>query len=121
MQILFIFLAGGLGCVARFLLAGVARSWSAAFPAGTLLVNVVGSFLIGLLMIALAGRFSQTPVLQSIIVTGFLGGFTTFSAFSYETVTLFQSGAWPGFLNILANVGLCLAATVAGILAGRAI
>jgi CrcB protein len=121
MQLLYIFLAGGLGCVARFLLSGAARSWSATIPAGTLLVNIIGSFLIGFLMVLLAARFSQSPVLQTVIITGFLGGFTTFSAFSYETVVLFQSGAGAAMLNILGNVLLCLTATLVGIWLGRTV
>jgi CrcB protein len=121
MQILYIFLAGGMGCAARFLVSGAAKSWAGPFPAGTLLVNVLGSFLIGLLMVSLAGRFAQNPVLQTALITGFLGGFTTFSAFSYETVVLFQSHPGMAILNIAANVLLCLGATAAGMWVGKSI
>jgi len=85
------------------------------FPYGTLAVNVVGGFAVGLIVFGgmNAGWLSQP--MRALVVAGFLGGFTTMSAFTYETVALFGQGAWRlGLTNVLANVGTSLLATWAG-------
>jgi CrcB protein len=89
---------------------------SAGFPYATLAVNVIGCFCIGLAMPAISRTEALPPELRLLVVVGFLGGFTTFSAFGSETVALMRAGAGSGvaILNIVANVGLGLAAVLIG-------
>jgi CrcB protein len=90
------------------------------FPVGTLLVNVTGSFLIGVLIVVLARRTSNATMLHSLLILGFCGGFTTFSTFSADTVALLESGAGSlAAMNIVASVVLALLATLAGAAVGR--
>src|SRR4051812_3461786 len=92
-----------------------ARQWGAAFPYGTLLINVAGSFAIGVVMVLLTTRFSIGDFWRPLLVTGLLGGFTTFSTFSYETSVLLISGSWlAAGLNILGSVGLGLVGVFLG-------
>lgn len=104
--VLLIFLGGGTGAVCRYgtsLLAG--RWFGNAFPYGTLLINLIGAFLIGLIVELLALKYSASPQLKLLLVTGFLGGYTTFSAFSLETALLLQRGDYAlGLLYVLASV-----------------
>ncbi len=109
-----IVLAGGSGALLRYLLGRVtiAMNWT-ALPFGTLLVNILGSFLIGYLSWALVHRWQLSNELQVILLTGFLGGFTTFSAFSLEVVGLFESGFIARgliyiTLSVLLSVLMCL-------------
>ena len=105
-------LGSAVGGVARYgvgLLA--ARAWGSAFPTGTLLINVVGSFIIvfyGALTLA-GGPLPASAAMRAFIMVGFCGGFTTFSSFSLQTLELFQAGetVWAG-LYILGSVALCL-------------
>lgn len=84
-----------------------ARQWGSAFPYGTMLINVLGSLGIGVVMVLLTTRLAIGDAWRLLIVTGFLGGFTTFSTFSYETYGLLVSGSWlAAGVNILASVGL---------------
>lgn len=97
---------GAIGAVLRYL-TGLAI----AFPFGTLAVNIVGSFLIGVLWVALADRGQWAPLL----ITGILGGFTTFSAFSLDTLRLVNEGRAPmAALYVLASVTLSLGAVALG-------
>ena len=118
-------LGGAIGATARF---GVTRAARAAFgpglpggilPLPTLFVNVAGSFLMGVLVVLLAGRGNA---LAPFLMTGVLGGFTTFSAFSLDTVALWERGA-PGTAAayVAASVGLSLLALVAGSAVARGI
>lgn len=107
--------AGAIGSVSRYALGVyVQRVSHVAFPLGTLVVNVLGCFLIGLL----AGHFmndESAPVVQNALVVGFCGGFTTFSAFSLETLGLLAGGQYVkagGYM--LGSVVLCLLVTGAG-------
>ena len=111
---LFVGLGGFFGAVARFLIAGfVQKLAGTTFPVGTLTVNVLGSFLIGFLVLLFENLIA--PQWKAFFVTGFLGALTTFSTFSYETVVLLQEGLWfKALLNVTLNVGLCLTATVSG-------
>ena len=115
--------AGGfLGALGRFLLTGWFHARFQHFPYGTLAVNLVGSLALGFLVTALADRVVTDSSLRLLAMVGFLGAFTTFSAFSYETVLLWQGGRWLALCaNIGLNVGGCLLATALGILAARAI
>jgi fluoride exporter len=115
--------AGALGTVCRYGLTGLAQriSW-VGFPFGTLLVNVLGSILIGFIMQLGLNTDLIPRSLRMIITVGFLGAFTTFSAFSYETAKYLENGAWLfGALNITANIVLCVAGTLLGMFIGRMI
>ncbi|MEC9340925.1 MAG: fluoride efflux transporter CrcB [Pseudomonadota bacterium] len=107
---------GAVGSVARFLVAGsAARLFGTGFPAGTLLVNLGGSFLIGLLFPLLVLRPGGQGLWHLALMAGVLGGFTTFSAFSLETLVLLQQGrAGAALLNVAANVLPGLGAAWAG-------
>lgn len=117
--LIWIALGGATGSVAR---AMVALSLPARFPWATLLVNVLGSLLIGWLMARLGPLESGTAAsLRSLLVTGFCGGFTTFSTFSWQTFEQMQKGQWgAAAANMLLSVALCLLATWLGFRLGRA-
>ena len=106
------------GGVLRFwLTAWVARVLPTHLPLGTLLVNVTGSFAIGALAAAFLdrGHASATTVWPAILMTGLLGGFTTFSAFSLQTLLLMQQGRWmDATANVVLSVVLCLVAVWLG-------
>ena len=113
---LLISLGGVLGANARFLIS----TWAAGrlgteFPYGTLLANVAGSLLIGLLFGAFNSRLSVDANARLVLATGFLGAETTFSTFAYETIALVRFGDYRDAVrNVAMNVALGLAATVAG-------
>jgi fluoride exporter len=118
---LWVFLGGGLGAVARYALGAwiVARA-GAAFPLHTLAINVSGSFAIGLLLAVLAARFHVGPAARLFLVVGFLGGYTTFSSYSYEALALIESGALrQAALYVLGSNALSLLACLGGVAAGR--
>jgi CrcB protein len=121
MNILLVFLGGGLGAAARYILLGaVYRVTGAGFPYGTIVVNVLGCFVIGLLMSSMEERFLAAPSLRVFLTIGILGGFTTFSSFSYETMMLLREGdIFAGGLNIVLSVVICLGATWLGLGLGR--
>ncbi len=120
-QIMLIAMGGGVGAVLRYVVAaGVHQLTSREFPYGTLVVNIVGSLLIGLFAIFLLEKTSQSANLRALIIIGGLGGFTTFSTFSYETVSLIQHGAlMRAILNVSGHVMCCLLATWVGLVCGR--
>ncbi len=106
MKYLLIFVGGGAGSLARYI-AGTAimTRLSGRFPLGTLLINVTGSFLIGLVMTLLTERLQPNPNLRFLLVVGFLGGYTTFSTFEWETWSAIREGAfWVGLTNVLGSV-----------------
>jgi len=118
MTVLWVALGGALGSVARYAFSGIAVRWlGAEFPYGTLFVNVAGSFTIGLLaaLVASDGRPLLGADARAFLLVGVLGGFTTFSSFSLETLNLARSGALgPAILNVAGSVVLCLAAVSLG-------
>jgi CrcB protein len=123
LTVLSIAVFGALGCVARYYLSGWTYDrlgWQ--FPWGTLSVNLVGAFIIGLLM-ELSLRSALIPInLRIGLVTGFLGGLTTFSTFSYETFRLLESGHYlTAFSNVFVSVSICLIFTWLGIVAAKAL
>ncbi len=111
---------GGLGAISRYAVA----LWipPGRIPWGTLAVNVVGSFLLGLLVALSLGSEVVPRAWRLPLTTGFMGAFTTYSTFSVETVRLLEQGDWRGAgLNLAAQLGLGLVAAAAGLVAGRAI
>jgi CrcB protein len=121
LNIVLVFLGGGLGAMARYGMQGVVYRWmGAAFPYGTLVVNIVGSFLIGALMSASESRFLLNPSLRIFLAIGILGGFTTFSSFSFETVSMIRDGEYLfAAMNVGASIALCLFFTYVGTLVAR--
>ena len=121
LQIIFLAVAGALGALSRYALGGlVQKAVSAGFPYGTLVVNIVGCFVIGYVMqLALSTNIISSSF-RVVITIGFLGAFTTFSTFSYETVKLIEDAAYvSAILNVASNVGIGLLATFLGLLLGR--
>lgn len=117
MSYLLIALAGGLGSVARFAMSKAVNAWTgAAFPYGTLAVNMLGAFLFGFLAWYIAHKWVLADVMRQAVLIGLLGGFTTFSAFSMELVQMIESGGWLKAL-IYAGVSVisCLALCMAGL------
>ena len=114
-------IGGFLGAVSRFLLSSwVQRLTGTSFPFGTLAVNMLGSFLIGFLIL----YFEQSiaPQQKALVITGFLGALTTFSTFSLETVLMLQESLYlKAFSNISLNVLLCITATLLGMMFFRRI
>jgi len=101
-------LAGFIGTLTRYWMSGVvARRYGETFPAGTLVVNLLGCFLVGLLFYLLQERFLVNQTLRTVILIGFLGGFTTFSSFGLQTFTLLQEReVGLALLNLgIANTG----------------
>jgi CrcB protein len=93
MRIVLVGLAGLLGTLARYALSGfIARRFGETFPTGTLIVNVVGCFLAGFLFYLFQERFLVDEVVRTVVMIGFLGGFTTFSSFALQTMTLLRDG-----------------------------
>lgn len=122
MTVLYVFVGGGLGSVARYAIG----LWSAAafgmtFPYGTVIVNLTGCFALGVVVqLAIAGSWHGD--VRAAIAAGFLGGFTTYSTFNQETLTLFASGATgAALLNIAITLAGGLAAGALGLTAGRLI
>jgi CrcB protein len=113
---LLVALGGAIGSVARFVVGrAVDRAWVGAFPAGTLLVNVLGSLLMGALAVWIVARFENDPAVRAFVLTGMLGGFTTFSAFSIDAIGLIERGETVAAVAyIVASVTLSLAACLAG-------
>ncbi len=114
---------GAVGSVGRFWLAGAVTRWAgSAFPWGTVLINILGSLAIGwLAALTVHGRYQGAVSLQAFAMVGLCGGFTTFSAFSLQTVELLRTGqVAAAAANVGASVVLCLAATTGGLWLGKA-
>jgi fluoride exporter len=120
LQYMYVGVGGALGSMARFGIGGLISQKFAQFPAGTLFVNVSGSFVIGFIaaLAALAApgsRFLISPGAREFIMIGVLGGYTTFSSFSLQTLNLAREGqVLYAILNVLASVILCLLAVWVG-------
>jgi CrcB protein len=107
-RFLMVLVGGGVGALARYIVgAEVAARVGGRFPLGTLVINVTGSFLIGLLMTLFTERLQPHPNWRLLLVVGVLGGYTTFSTFEYETFRAVQDGGkWIGLLNVVGSVVL---------------
>jgi CrcB protein len=117
---LWVALGGAVGAASRFAVAQwTGARWGMTFPWGTLAVNLTGSLMIGLVMTLLLARGAD-PTYRLLLVTGFLGGYTTFSAFSFETLALLEARRWDAAaLYVGGSVGLGLLATALGLGVGR--
>ena len=120
-RFLWICAGGAFGTGARYLLSGwAAATLGPAFPYGTLAVNLIGSFCVGLLMQVGIATPILSPTARLTLTTGVMGGFTTYSTFNYETIRYAQDGAWGlAAANVGATLAGCLIAGVLGVAAGR--
>ncbi len=116
-------IAGALGALARYGLGGLfQRSSPAEFPWGTLLVNALGCLLFGLIWTATQQRFAISPETRTILLVGFLGAFTTFSSFVFETNQMLEHGEWlVATLNVAGELGIGWGAFLCGSFIGRSI
>ncbi len=114
---------GALGALARFWLGGfISNRMSTRFPYGTFVINITGSFLIGLIVTLLAEKTHWSPNWRYLIPIGFIGAYTTFSTFEYETFRNVQDGQLlTAFLNVMLSVTAGFLAVWGGVIAGRAI
>jgi fluoride exporter len=121
MEYLIIGVGGFLGANARYVVGGwITQQWGSQFPWGTFVINVTGSFLLGLLMAYLNSRPLVSPQYRLFFAVGFLGAYTTFSTFSYETLRLVQDqNIGAALLNIGGSVVLGLVGVVLGVWLGR--
>jgi len=123
LQIFAIAGGGALGALGRFWVStGVYRILGRDFPWGTLAVNTLGSFLMGLLFVLFIERLAAGTEVRAAVLVGFLGAFTTFSTFSLETLALIEEGyLGRAFFNMWVSVLICLVACWAGVLIGRSL
>ncbi len=120
-QMLAIAAGGAIGALLRYWTSTAVHSrLGMAFPYGTLVVNVIGSLLMGFLYVWLIDRMAAGPALRAFLLIGVLGAFTTFSTFSMETLNLMEAGH-PGkaLANVLVSVIVCVTAAGLGVLAAR--
>jgi CrcB protein len=105
----------------RFLLSRLAaKEFGPSFPVGTLLINILGSFVVGFFVIWTTERALVDPRWRLLVVVGFCGSFTTFSSYAFETMAYFEQGQWGLMLaNVLGNNLLCLGAALGGIALAR--
>lgn len=122
-NIIAIALGGAFGAVGRFGTSHwVYETFGRSFPYGTLAVNILGSFVMGLLTVLLVDRFNTTPEVRGFMLIGFLGAFTTFSTFSIETLNLINHGDMVrAGLNMVISVLVCVTACWLGMVLGRQI
>ena len=119
--VLYAALGGALGTVARYLLTLVVQARAGAdFPLATLLINITGSVLLGFLMRYGLESATTSPEVRLLLTTGFCGGYTTFSTFSYETARLIEDGEWlRGGVYVVASVVISLVGTFIGFALAR--
>jgi CrcB protein len=120
-QLLAIAAGGAIGALSRFWVSTSVYQWLGKdFPYGTLVVNLVGSLVMGLLYVLLIERLASAPEVRALLLIGFLGSFTTFSTFSLETLSLLeQAELFKATLNIAVSVVSCLLAAWLGMLLAR--
>jgi len=122
-MLLYVAIGSAIGGMGRYLLGGlIQRLLATTFPAETLLINISGSFLHGLVIRYAVETPTLTPELRAFLTIGLCGGYTTFSSFSYETVALLEDGEWArAALYVVASVVLSLLATLLGLALAREI
>jgi CrcB protein len=104
MDYLWVGVGGGIGAIARFFVGKkIVEQWGSSFPYATLLINISGAIVIGFLVTMLTERNITDPFWRTLLVVGFLGGYTTFSSYTWEAMHLFEEGRWP---SALAYIGL---------------
>jgi len=115
--------AAVLGANLRYVLSRFAmKEFGPVFPYGTLIINILGSFIVGLFVTWTTERVLVDPRWRLLVVVGFCGSFTTFSSFAYESMSFFEQGQWGLMLaNIFSNNLLCLGGVLAGIALARAL
>jgi len=114
-HILYIGVGGFIGAVSRYLLSRYINNLLPSFPFGTLTVNIIGSFVLGFIIYSISAGKNISPEMRDFITIGMVGGFTTMSAFAYESFRLMELNQLMLFaLNIALNVILCIAAIYAG-------
>jgi CrcB protein len=120
-RFLWVTLGSALGGALRYAVSQLALRWlGSSFPYGTLSVNLIGSFSIGLIMHVGLSSSLISPSLRLFLTTGVMGGLTTYSAFNYETLALLREGSWEvGVANVAVTLFGCLVAGIAGLAAGR--
>jgi fluoride exporter len=121
LQFVYIGIGGFLGAGARYWLqVWCAERWGAGYPYGAMAVNAIGCFAIGFVLTWIGQRLSVPPELRLFVVVGFLGGFTTFSSFAYETYRLAEQGSFTlAFANLALNVVLGMAGVLIGVVLAR--
>jgi len=122
MKYLLILLGGGAGSLSRYVVgSALVTRYGTRLPiVGTMTINVTGSFLIGILMTLITERFGANQNLRPLLVIGFLGGYTTFSSFEWETYSAIRDGGfWIGMFNIVGSVTLGYAAVWVGAMLAR--
>ena len=121
MRLLLICLGGALGTGFRYAISGAMVQWlGPEFPYGTLAVNLLGSFLIGVIQEVGTTSLLIPDTTRLFLTVGIMGGLTTYSTFSYETVRLMESAAWHQvWINVIGTSTACLAACILGIAGGR--
>lgn len=122
-RFLFVALGAALGANARYIIGlWAAGRFGAHFPYGTLIVNALGSLLLGFLLVLTTERLTLSPETRLLLAVGFLGSFTTFSSFAVESVAISRdSGLWSALVNIFSNNLLALAAALIGAHVARVI
>ena len=115
-RVLLIGSGGFIGAVLRYVISGLSVKYlGASFPYGTLIVNIIGAFLIGFIMEASLNLWPISLEFRMFLTVGILGGFTTFSTFSYETVSFIGNGSYLlASLNVIFNIFLCIMGTLLG-------
>ena len=123
MEFLIVAIGGALGALSRYLtVTTVAKIFGAGFPYGTLLVNTLGSFILVFFVMLTIEKLTIDPMWRLFFAVGFLGSFTTFSSFSYETIVLFQDGEYfKGITNVLLNNVFSLSAGLIGLISAKAL
>jgi fluoride exporter len=108
LRFLLVLVGGAVGSLARYTATlAIVERFGSRFPVATMTINVTGSFLIGLIMTMITERFPGDLNWRPLLVTGFLGGYTTFSSFEWETyAAVRQGGFWIGAANVVGSVGL---------------
>jgi CrcB protein len=121
MNVLYVIIGGSLGTLSRYYVTGWVADWLGPRPIGVFVVNIAGSFVIGLFLTLSEERFAWPPELRVLIAVGFLGAFTTFSTLTWETLQLLEVRDLAGAtVNIAGSVICGMAAVYAGTVLGRA-